>query len=60
MAQRPVVKRDITKAQFFELLRRASQPIESDSGPIETSAVPQDDGCNETDTHLDTTEDTSG
>jgi len=63
MPERKVTKRDITKEQFFELLRRASQPInaaESDSAPIETSDILPDGDCSETDTHLNKTEDTSG
>ena len=62
MGQRPIVKRDITKAQFFTLLDRASQPLasESDLAPIETSDILPDGDCSETDTRLNRTEDTSG
>ena len=57
MSKRKIVKRDITEEQFLALL---SKTIKSDSTSSETSELPQDDGCNETDIHSDMTEDTSG
>ena len=61
MPKRKIIKRDITKEQFFALLNVASQPRpnESDEALLETSVVPQDDGCNETDIHSDMIERTS-
>ena len=61
MSKRKIIKRDITKEQFFTLLNKAAQPLpnESDEPSLETSVVPQDDGCNEIDIHSDMTEDTS-
>jgi hypothetical protein len=56
MSKRKIVKRDITEEQFLALL---SKTIKSDSTSSETSELPQDDGCNETDIHSDMTEDTS-
>ena len=62
MGQRPVIKRDITKTQFFAILDKAAQPVpnESDLAPIETSDILPDGDCSETDTRLNRTEDTSG
>ena len=62
MPRREIIKRDITREQFHALVKKAAQPLEpseSDSEPLETSVVPQDDGCNEIDIHSDMTEDTS-
>jgi hypothetical protein len=61
MPKRKIIKRDITKEQFFALLNKAAQPCpnESDEALLETLAVPQDDGCSEIDIHSDMTEDTS-
>jgi len=61
MPKRRVVKRDITKEQFFALLNKAAQPrpSESDEASLETSDIPQDDGCSEIGIHSDMTEDTS-
>ncbi len=66
MPKRNIVKRDITQEQFHELVRKAAQPVEvvdsseSDSQQSETLELRPDDGCNETDTHPDITEDTLG
>ena len=61
MPKRKIVKRDITREQFHQLIRAAAQPrpSESDEASLETSDVPQDDGCSEIDIHSDMTEDTS-
>ncbi|MGD0331484.1 MAG: hypothetical protein ABSB40_13745 [Nitrososphaeria archaeon] len=62
MPKRKMVKRDITREQFYALLGKAAErvkPTESDLEPLETSDVPQDDGCSEIDIHSDMTEDTS-
>ena len=51
----------ITRKQFHDLVKKAAQPIEfsePDLEPLETSAVPQDDGCNENDIHSDMIEGT--
>ncbi len=58
---RKIIKRDITRKQFHDLVKKAAQPIEfsePDLEPLETSAVPQDDGCNENDIHSDMIEGT--
>lgn len=62
MPKREIVKRDITRDQFHTLIRKAAQPIEPnefDSEQLETSVVPQDDGCNGTDIHSNMIEGTS-
>ncbi len=59
MPKRKIIKRDITEEQFFALLGKAAQPIESDSESIETSDIVLSDDCSETDTHSDTIEDIS-
>jgi hypothetical protein len=56
MSKHNIIKRDITRDQFHSLVKRAAQPLEvneSDLERLETSGVPQDDGCNGTDIHPD-------
>jgi len=62
MPKRKIIKRKITIGQFHELIKAAAQPrpSESDEASLETSDVPQDDGCSGIDIHSDMTEDTSG
>ena len=58
MTKRKIIKRDITEEQFLNFLSKAIK-TESDQASSETSELPQDDGCNETDIHSDMIEDTS-
>ena len=55
MTERKITKRDITEEQFFAILRKTTQSIntvEPDFAPLETSDILPDGDCSETDTHL--------